>query len=391
MKILAIETSCDETGVAILYAKGSAARPDFRVLANTVASQVEIHKPYGGVVPNLAKHEHQKNLVPVLLAALKDAKLYHRTRTIITRTIILHSMIVSQLQEIFSHEPELLRQFITKLPKLMPPKIDVIAVTYGPGLAPALWTGVNFARALSLIWGKPLIPVNHLEGHIYINILRGEKIHFPALALIVSGGHTELVLMPKSRIYRMIGETLDDAAGEAFDKVAKLLGLGYPGGPALSALADKLKMKNEKLKIVLPRPMINSKDFNFSFSGLKTAVLYLLRDQPKLLRYQTSKVAVAGEFQNAVVETLVAKTLCAAKEFKVKTVILGGGVAANKKLRNDLAEAVAEKLPKANLLLPKISETTDNALMIAAAAFMGKKRKTAPSALGAVPGLRLDD
>src|SRR3989344_2458506 len=336
MKILAIETSCDETGVAILYAKGSAARPDFRVLANTVASQVEIHKPYGGVVPNLAKHEHQKNLVPVLLAALKDAKLYHRTRTIITRTIILHSMIVSQLQEIFSHEPELLRQFITKLPKLMPPKIDVIAVTYGPGLAPALWTGVNFARALSLIWGKPLIPVNHLEGHIYINILRGEKIHFPALALIVSGGHTELVLMPKSRIYRMIGETLDDAAGEAFDKVAKLLGLGYPGGPALSALADKLKMKNEKLKIVLPRPMINS------------------------------------------------------KEFKVKTVILGGGVAANTLLRGELAKCVAEKLPKANLLLPEISETTDNALMIAAAAFMGKKRKSAWRHLHPEPGLRLD-
>ncbi|OHA00481.1 MAG: hypothetical protein A3H71_03625 [Candidatus Sungbacteria bacterium RIFCSPLOWO2_02_FULL_48_13b] len=385
MRILAIETSCDETGVAVIDASGSIVRPNFRVLANVVASQVEIHKPYGGVVPNLAKREHQKNLVPVLLAALKDAKLYHRTRT-----IILHSMIVSQLQEIFSHEPELLKQFIAKLPKLMPPEIDAIAVTYGPGLAPALWTGVNFARALATLWDKPLIPVNHLEGHIYINAIRGEKLCFPALALIVSGGHTELVLMPKVRIYRVIGETLDDAAGEAFDKVAKLMGLGYPGGPALSALADKLKMKNEKLKIVLPRPMINSKDFNFSFSGLKTAVLYLLRDQPKLLQSKNSKAAVAGEFQNAVVETLVTKTLRAAKEFKVKTVILGGGVAANTLLRGELAKCVAEKLPKANLLLPEISETTDNALMIAAAAFMGKKRKSAWRHLHADPGLRLD-
>ena len=385
MRILAIETSCDETGVAVIDASGSIVRPNFRVLANVVASQVEIHKPYGGVVPNLAKREHQKNLVPVLLAALKDAKLYHRTRT-----IILHSMIVSQLQEIFSHEPELLKQFIAKLPKLMPPEIDAIAVTYGPGLAPALWTGVNFARALATLWDKPLIPVNHLEGHIYINAIRGEKLCFPALALIVSGGHTELVLMPKVRIYRVIGETLDDAAGEAFDKVAKLMGLGYPGGPALSALADKLKMKNEKLKIVLPRPMINSKDFNFSFSGLKTAVLYLLRDQPKLLQSKNSKAAVTGEFQNAVVETLVTKTLRAAKEFKVKTVILGGGVAANTLLRGELAKCVAEKLPKANLLLPEISETTDNALMIAAAAFMGKKRKSAWRHLHADPGLRLD-
>jgi len=384
MRILAIETSCDETGVAVIDASGSIVRPNFRVLANVVASQVEIHKPYGGVVPNLAKREHQKNLVPVLLAALKDAKLYHRTRT-----IILHSMIVSQLQEIFSHEPELLKQFIAKLPKLMPPEIDAIAVTYGPGLAPALWTGVNFARALATLWDKPLIPVNHLEGHIYINAIRGEKLCFPALALIVSGGHTELVLMPKVRIYRVIGETLDDAAGEAFDKVAKLMGLGYPGGPALSALADKLKMKNEKLKIVLPRPMINSKDFNFSFSGLKTAVLYLLRDQPKLLQSKNSKAAVTGEFQNAVVETLVTKTLRAAKEFKVKTVILGGGVAANKLLRAELAKCVAEKLPKANLLLPEISETTDNALMIAAAAFFSK-RKSAWRHLHADPGLRLD-
>src|SRR3990167_9438828 len=175
MKILAIETSCDETGVAILYAKGSAARPDFRVLANTVTSQVEIHKPYVGVVPNLAKREHQKNLVPLLVTALQNAKLYHSTRT-----IILHSMIVSQLQEIFSHEPELLKQFIAKLPKLMPPEIDAIAVTYGPGLAPALLTGVNFARALATLWDKPLIPVNHLEGHIYINAIRGEKLCFPA-------------------------------------------------------------------------------------------------------------------------------------------------------------------------------------------------------------------
>ncbi len=393
MRILAIETSCDETGVAIIDAAGSIVRPSFRVLANVVASQVAIHKPYGGVVPNLAKREHQKNLVPLLISALKESKL-HRQRK--SSTIILASMIVETLREIFSHEPELFKRFSQAVPGIAIPRIDAIAVTVGPGLAPALWTGVNLARALALVWRKPIIPVNHLAGHIYINALRGQPFQFPALALIVSGGHTELVLMRKHNAYRIIGETQDDAAGEAFDKVAKLLGLEYPGGPALSALAErevpiaKSQFPN-KFQIKLPRPMINSKDFNFSFSGLKTAVLYLLRDQPKLLRSETSKAEVACEFQNAVVETLVAKTLRAAKEFKIKTVILGGGVAANKKLRAELAECLAAKLPKTKLLLPEISETTDNALMIAAAAFMGRKRKAAPSTLGAIPGLLLDD
>ena len=444
MKILAIETSCDETGIAVIDASGTRGRARFNVLSNIVASQVKIHRKFGGVVPNLAKREHQKNLVPVLIAALKETRMYTVSgiKYQVSRERIQNTE-YRILDTIFSHEPELLLEFRRKLLKIQPPRIDAIAVTVGPGLAPALWTGVNFARALALVWQKPIIPVNHLAGHIYVNALRGQPLRFPALALIVSGGHTELVLMRKHndyRIigetqddaageafdkaakllglgypggpaisalalivsgghtelvlmrkhndYRVIGETQDDAAGEAFDKVAKLLGLGYPGGPAISALAEKFSIFNFQFSIKLPRPMINSKDFNFSFSGLKTAVLYLLRDQPELLESRKSKAAVAAEFQNAIVETLVAKTLRAAKESGAKTVILGGGVAANTILRKELTECLAAELAETKLLLPEIAETTDNALMIAAAAFFSQK-KSAWRHLRADPGLRL--
>src|SRR3989338_1659479 len=393
MRILAIETSCDETGIAILDASGTLARPKFRVLSNIAASQIAVHKRFGGVVPNLAKREHQRNLVSVLIKALKEARLRNsnfqlpRLRPGFSGQAI--SKKLKTLQEIFSHEPELLKNFMRVIPKITPPTIDAIAVTYGPGLAPALWTGVNFARALSLIWKKPLIPVNHLAGHIYVNLIRGKLIHFPALALIVSGGHTELVLMKKLNKYKIIGETQDDAAGEAFDKMAKMLKLGFPRGPAISALADNFKNQKIKNKNSLPRPMLNSKNYDFSFSGLKTAVLYYLRDNPRAGKSQKGRAAIAREFQNAVVETLVAKTIRAAKGYKVKTIILGGGVAANKKLRRDLAAKIAADLPKVNLLLPEVPETTDNALMIGAAAFFARQKKTVWRHLHADPGLRL--
>ena len=389
MKILAIETSCDETGIAVIDASGTRGRARFNVLSNIVASQVKIHRKFGGVVPNLAKREHQKNLVPVLIAALKETRMYTVSgiKYQVSRERIQNTE-YRILDTIFSHEPELLLEFRRKLLKIQPPRIDAIAVTVGPGLAPALWTGVNLARALALVWQKPIIPVNHLAGHIYVNALRGQPLRFPALALIVSGGHTELVLMRKHNDYRIIGETQDDAAGEAFDKAAKLLGLGYPGGPAISALAEKFSIFNFQFSIKLPRPMINSKDFNFSFSGLKTAVLYLLRDQPELLESRKSKAAVAAEFQNAIVETLVVKTVRAAKESGAKTVILGGGVAANTILRKELTECLAAELAETKLLLPEIAETTDNALMIAAAAFFSQK-KSAWRHLRADPGLRL--
>lgn len=375
MRILAIETSCDETGIALLEANGTKQSPRFRVLANVVSSQIKVHRPFGGVVPNLAKREHQKNLIPALVRALRDAGLLRSGRTSKGKD--------QKLNEIFDHEPELLQYFQKEIPNIAPPKIDAIAVTYGPGLAPALWTGVNFAKALALIWKKPLIPVNHLAGHIYVNLLKGEKISFPALALIVSGGHTELVLMKGHNRYQIIGETRDDAAGEAFDKVAKLMELGYPGGPIISRLAES----GDESRIPFPSPMIGSRDFDFSFSGLKTAVLYKLHGTRPT---EKTKQDVSASFQKAVVDVLVAKTLRAAREYNARTVILGGGVAANKLLREELTKAV-KNLSGIQLLLPSIAETTDNALMIAVASYFENKKIRPAGALSlrADPGLRL--
>ncbi|MDP3762596.1 MAG: tRNA (adenosine(37)-N6)-threonylcarbamoyltransferase complex transferase subunit TsaD, partial [bacterium] len=238
MKILAIETSCDETAISVLEVKKTKFGHDFSILSNQVASQVKIHAPFGGVVPNLAKREHRKNLPILLKRALKESKLR---------------------------------------------KPNAVAVTYGPGLEPALWEGIEFAKALSKKWRVPLVPVNHLEGHIYSSLMQKSKFKiqnfgiFPLLTLIVSGGHTELVFQKKHLAYKILGETLDDAAGEAFDKVARMLGLGYPGGPRLAKLAQKGNPK----AINFPRPMLHSKDLNFSFSGLKTSVLYKLRELKK--------------------------------------------------------------------------------------------------------------
>ena len=237
MKILAIETSCDETAMAIVEAKNGLKNPNFKIVHNLVSSQVKIHRPFGGVVPNLAKREHLKNL-PVLLK----------------RTM--------------KHEDR---------------NLDLIAVTVGPGLEPALYTGVNFAKDLAKKWKKPIIGINHLEGHLYSFLLEQKtksyklqvtsyKNMFPAVALIVSGGHTMLLLMKDLVHWRKLGETRDDAVGEAFDKVAKILGLPYPGGPEL----EKLAKKGNPTAINFPRPMLNQKNYDFSFSGLKTAVLYYL-------------------------------------------------------------------------------------------------------------------
>ncbi|MBI4114557.1 MAG: tRNA (adenosine(37)-N6)-threonylcarbamoyltransferase complex transferase subunit TsaD, partial [Candidatus Niyogibacteria bacterium] len=284
-----------------------------------------------------------------------------------------------------------IREYIVPLKK---PPIDTIAVTVGPGLEPALWVGINFAKALSVLWDKPIIPVNHMEGHIFSALLQKSgkdnfqflNFQFPMIALLVSGGHTELVLMNGIGKYKIVGETLDDAAGEAFDKVARLLGLGYPGGPEIENLSSIQhsvfsNMKHSVFdKIKLPRPMINSKDFNFSFSGLKTAVLYLIRDLENSSinsgqeRYNIKKLrpAIAREFQNAIVEVLVKKTVYASKKYNAKKILLGGGVAANKLLRQDLAKQA--KVSKVGLLTSPLELTGDNALMIAVAAFFQKKK-----------------
>ena len=265
MRILAIETSCDETSAALLEATGGLNKAPFHrfsILSNVVISQVSKHRPFGGVVPNLAKREHERNLPFVLISALKESKLLKISNFQFSISKQIQNSIRQSadkiINSIFEHEPELLKRFNKDVIHLPVPDIDFIAVTKGPGLEPALWAGVNFARALSFLWNKPLLGVNHLEGHIYAVFLKNSvksklqitnyKKLFPALALIVSGGHTELVLIKDWLKYRILGETLDDAAGEAFDKVAKMLGLPYPGGPEIAAEAAKIRNSNFEIR-----------------------------------------------------------------------------------------------------------------------------------------------
>ena len=317
--ILAIETSCDETGIAIVVGEGKE-NPSITIQAEELASQVAIHKEYGGVVPHLAAREHEKNL-PILLERI---------------------LVGSD-----------------------PTKMDLIAVTKGPGLSPALWRGINFARELSEKWKVPLLGIDHMEGHIAANFI-GEvsESKFPILALTVSGGHTQLVLMRDWVDFDLLGETVDDAAGEAFDKVARMIGLPYPGGPEISRIAKD----GDKEAFSFPRPMEHSKDYNFSFSGLKTAVLYTIEKLPDLT--EQTKKDIAASFQQAVIDVLVKKTLLAAKEYGAETVLLAGGVAANEELRSQLGKAIAETLPTTTYHIPPIQLATDNAAMIGAAAYI---------------------
>lgn len=323
MKILAIETSCDETALALLEASGGLRDPKFKILNNLVSSQIEVHRPWGGVVPNLAKREHIKNLPLVFGELVGDKKI----------------------------------------------KPDIFAVTVGPGLEPALWAGIEFAKELKKnVFPKiPLLGANHLEGHLY-SVLLDNKLSlskiFPTIALIVSGGHTILLRVDSLVKWKKLGETRDDAVGEAFDKVAKMLQLPYPGGPEI----QKLAAQGNSDAIKFPRPMIYDKNYDFSFSGLKTSVLYYLRDNPK-----AKKADVAASFQKAAVDVLVAKAIRAAKEFKTKSIILSGGVAANMFLRKTLENA-AKEIGR-NFLVPPMDFNTDNAVMIAAAAYIQSLRK----------------
>lgn len=346
MLILAIETSCDETAMAVLECSGGLRRPQFEILAETVSSQIPIHRPFGGVVPNLAKREHIKNL-PVVL------------------------------EKIYSSMCD--RKYFSK--------IDLIAVTVGPGLEPALWTGINFAEELGKKMGIPVVGANHLEGHIYSNWLPDiHKIEFPAICLIVSGGHTILLLMKSLTKWEILGETRDDAVGEAFDKVAKMLGLPYPGGPEVERLANQFAKRSilsnppaggvSKDLIFFPRPMIYEKNYEFSFSGLKTAVLYYLRDQKfnlnKAKKLMKLKILVCASFQKAAIDVLVKKTMRAVEEFEAKSVLLCGGVACNKALQKYL-RAGSRKL-KAGFFVPDKKFNTDNAVMIAVAAYLSPNK-----------------
>lgn len=405
MKILAIETSCDETAVSIVEAKGEEGDVSFKVLGNALFSQASLHKEFGGVYPNLAKREHQKNLVPLLKKALEEAgpKIFNSQFSISNQIPNpkheISNATYQTLNTILEREPELKEQFV-RIVHTPVPDIDAIAVTYGPGLEPALWVGINFAKALALLWSKPLIPINHMEGHITSSLMSKiskskyqiEKIGFPVLALLISGGHTELVLMRNWQTYEVMGETLDDAVGEAFDKVARMLGLPYPGGPEISKLAEEARQRDERLEEPLPRPMLHSKDFNFSFAGLKTAVLYRLREMGKL--DEEDKRKVSREFEDAVTEVLLMKTRKAAKESGAKTLAIGGGVAANKEIQRAFRALEEVQNGLVALLLPSPQLTGDNAVMIAAAAYFrlmaGEKAAfPAPASITAAGNLRL--
>jgi len=371
MKILAIETSCDETAVAILDAK-IGKQLQFKVLANTVNSQVAIHEQYGGVFPMMAKREHVKNIIPLFLTALQNAKFLQpnkKDQSFLPKT-------KKSIADILSREPEMIDFFINKLSEIKKPKIDAIAVTYGPGLEPALWVGISFAKALAVAWNLPLVPVNHMEGHILSVLLQKTKsgfitpkIQFPAISLLVSGGHTELVSVKDYLKYTIMGQTRDDAVGEAFDKVARMLGLPYPGGPGISRLAEESRKKIKETKISFPRPMLHSKDFDFSFSGLKTSILYFLRDMEKEKKKSsqsiTTKRLVAHEFENAAIEVLVTKTIQAIKKIKAQSLIIGGGVAANTFLRNEIKRRICLEKMDTTIYFPEKELSTDNALMIA--------------------------
>ncbi len=361
MIILGIETSCDETALCLLETRQTKtvendghknamteSNLEYRILGNIVHSQIDLHREYGGVFPALAKREHIKNL-PILYKKLLEKN------------------------------------------KTEASQIQAIAVTHGPGLEPALWTGIDFARELSSKLSVPLIPVNHMEGHIISTFFESstpsakfkelKTVTFPALALLISGGHTEIVGIEKLGSYEILGQTKDDAVGEAFDKVARMLGLPYPGGPEISRLAEEERsaqeMRKEKNRrviapisktasrkpITLPRPMLHSKDLNMSFSGLKTSVLYLLKNIEKENMTEDIRKEIAREFEDSVTEVLVKKTREALENHECKSLIIGGGVIANTHIRQAFEKLSSEySIP---LYLPAKGLTGDNALMIA--------------------------
>ncbi|MFC1496146.1 tRNA (adenosine(37)-N6)-threonylcarbamoyltransferase complex transferase subunit TsaD [Candidatus Margulisiibacteriota bacterium] len=319
-QILAIETSCDDTSAAVV-------KDGHEVLSNIISTQTEFHKKYGGIVPEIAARKHIEVINPIIQEALDQAKTTFK-------------------------------------------KIDAVAVTYGPGLAGSLLIGLCSAKAIAYAANKPLIGINHLEGHIYANFLSSPTSHlsslFPFICLIVSGGHTMIVLVKDHGKYEIIGRTRDDAVGEAFDKVARFLGLGYPGGPII----DKIAKEGNPAAINFTRPMLDD-GFDFSFSGIKTAVVNCIRNlggTRNLFSGGTQISDLAASFQQACVDVLVTKTIRAAKKFKIDTIMLAGGVAANSLLRKEL-------MTKAKAIIPPLGLCTDNAAMIGAAAFYKYKKK----------------
>lgn len=320
MIILGIETSCDETSAALIRTT----QKSVKLLSNVISSSLPLHAKTGGIIPETAAREQVKYIIPVLQKAMEDTGISEKG-------------------------------------------IDAIAVTYGPGLIGSLIVGVETAKTLSFAWNKPIIPVNHLFGHIYANFIENPDIEFPAIALIVSGGHTDLVLIKDHGKTKWLGGTRDDAAGEAFDKIGRLLNLPYPAGPTIEKLAQK---GNEKI-FDFPRPMIGSADFDFSFSGLKASVAREVKDKDLSENFIAD---ICASTQKAIINVLVRKTLKAAKKYNAKSIMLGGGVAANTKLTSEFKLAIEKEELEIKFYVPSKGLCTDNAAMIATAAFYNQRQ-----------------
>lgn len=333
--ILAIESSCDETAASVV-------KNGREVLSDVIYSQIDLHKVYGGVVPEIASRKHIEKINPVIEQALSQAD--------------------TRLED-----------------------IDALAVTYGPGLVGALLVGVAEAKAISYAAEKPLVPVNHIEGHISANYVENKDLEPPFLCMVVSGGHTHLVLVKDYGKYEILGKTRDDAAGEAFDKIARAIGLGYPGGPKVDALAKE----GDPDAIVFPKAHVNGAPLDFSFSGLKSAVLNYL-NECRMKKTEFDPADVAASFQKAVVDVITEHTMLAAKEYKIRKIALAGGVASNSALRAAMVDACSRR--GYDFYMPSPHLCTDNAVMIGAAGYYDYLNgKRAGLDLNAVPGLKIGE
>ena len=459
MIILGVETSCDETALALLETRENAGVFECRVIQSLVHSQAELHSAYGGVFPSLAKREHGRNIVPLLhklfiesreaLRADAEQRQGRLQRTFpsahshgkstvgksSTSAPVPAPLTDSQFKgmldtfraEVAPQNPDLYESFAGADFLMDVPPIDRIAVTEGPGLEPALWVGINFARMIGALWQVPIIPIDHMEGHILGSLLPSDaangawqKLHdapLPAIALLISGGHTELVLVEAGKAipcftYSILGRTKDDAVGEAFDKAARLLGLPYPGGPHIAELSHQAWLEGIPSPIKLPRPMLASGDLDFSFAGLKTAVLYAVRDEaaratggsgkraieggaprtaPSTTDHhlsETFKKGLAHEFEQAVADTLDGKLRRALEQTGARSIIIGGGVSANHALRERFKKTADEHAVP--IFMPSNHVSGDNALMIAIAGGRHHADAKAPGLIRAHGTKRLD-
>jgi len=365
MRILSIETSCDETALSLIEATGEFPHATYEIHADALWSQIDVHKEYGGVFPALAKREHAAIITTLLARVFDESGLLESEDepSLSTET-------ETAVRALLDRDPGLAEQLLAFHAEHGAQAIDLIAVTNGPGLEPALWVGVNFARALALLWDVVVVGVNHMEGHILASVFDADRddqlsdIELPAISLLISGGHTELIKMDNWGQYEKIGQTRDDAVGEAYDKVARLIGIPYPGGPEVAKRADIARKASLPAYTELPSPMLHSKDLDFSFSGLKTAVRYAVADKELT---EEEKQALCRDFEDAVTTVLLKKTTTAIEEYTAKTLIVGGGVSANQHIKRRLESALLTTHPDVTTYFPRPGLSTDNSIMIALA------------------------